>query len=66
MLHIEGARMKRISGGPVMRKITPWIVGVTIVCIGIFFVGIAEEHRTWLGAGAAFAVLLIGVLTVFK
>jgi Flp pilus assembly protein TadB len=36
------------------------------VFFGVFLVGTAVEHRTWLGAGAAIAVLLIGVMTVFR
>ena len=58
--------MKQIFDQSVMQIITPWIVGVTIVFLGIFLIGIAVEHRTLLGAGAAIAVLLIGVLTVFR
>ena len=58
--------MEQISGRSVMRRITPWIVGVTMVFLGIFLTGIAVEHQSRLGAGAAIAVLVIGVLTVFR
>jgi hypothetical protein len=66
MQQIEVALMEQISDRSVMRKITPWIIGVTIVFLGMFMVGIAVVHQTRLGAGVAIAVVLIGVLTVFR
>jgi hypothetical protein len=58
--------MKQISDRSVTQNITPWIVGVTLVFLGIFLIGIAVQHQTRIGAGVAITVVLIGVLTVFR
>ncbi len=58
--------MNHISHWPVIQKIAPWIVGVTVVFFGIFLIGLAVVHQTLLGAGTAVAVVLIGMAVVFR
>jgi hypothetical protein len=49
-----------------VQKITPWMIGVTVVFLGMFLVGLAVEHRNWLGYCAAACVLLAGILIVWR
>lgn len=58
--------MKAILSSSEAHKISPWIVGVTVVFLGMFFVGLAVDHRSWLGYCAAAFVLLTGILIVWR
>jgi hypothetical protein len=66
MKHVEVAKMKAILTLSEARKISPWIIGVTTVFLGIFLIGLAVDNRTWLGYCAAACVVLTGVVIVGK
>jgi hypothetical protein len=58
--------MKAILSVSEAQKIGPWIVGVLIVFLGMFLVGLAVDHRNWLGYCVAACVLLSGILIVWR
>jgi hypothetical protein len=58
--------MKGILSLSEAQKISPWIIGVTVVFLGMFLVGLAVDHRNWLGYCAAASVLLVGILIVWR
>jgi len=62
----EVPQMKAILTLSETQKITPWIIGVTTVFLGIFLIGLAVDHRTWIGYCAAACIVLTGMLIVGK
>ena len=48
------------------QKITPWVIGVTTVFLGIFLIGLAVDHRSLPGYCAAACVVFTGVVIVAR